>query len=197
MYREQYGEYAYWCWGVKGSFEPFCSSIGFQAHWDPVEPKFELRFHFSIFKNFICFLLSRKTKQTPCVLSVMAESEDSKGRRGIEAHGSLEPIGLHFFADKTKMFLYFSQVSVCNAVCVFFSVFFLICVQAENIRRQRGYTTVGDLEGCVHYKVGKTDSNLHHKNFSRMFFRFRLHETYPLDTSSSAFRPSTFRPGWR
>ena len=29
-----------------------------------------------------------------------------------------------FFADKTKMFLYFSQVSVCNAVCVFFSVFF-------------------------------------------------------------------------
>ena len=126
----------------------------------------------------------------------MAESEDSKGRRGIEAHGSLEPICLHFFADKTKMFLYFSQVSVCNAVCVFFSVFFfLICVQAENIRRQRGYTTVGDLEGCVHYKVGKTDSNLHHKNFSRMFFR--LHETYPLDTSSSAFRPSTFRPGWR
>ena len=103
-----------------------------------------------------------------------------------------------FFADKTKMFLYFSQVSVCNAVCVFFSVFFfLICVQAENIRRQRGYTTVGDLEGCVHYKVGKIDSNLHQKNFSRMFFRFRLHETYPLDTSSSAFRPSTFRPGWR
>ena len=197
MYREQYGEYAYWCWGVKGSFEPFCSSISFQAHWDHVEPKFELSFHFSIFKNFICFLLSRKTKQTPCVLSVMAESEDSKGRRGIEAHGSLEPICLHFLQIKRKCFCIFPR---CLSVMLYvfsFLFFFLICVQAENIRRQRGYTTVGDLEGCVHYKVGKTDSNLYHKNFSRMFFRFRLHETYPLDTSSSAFRPSTFRPGWR
>ncbi|PFX26822.1 Traf2 and NCK-interacting protein kinase [Stylophora pistillata] len=25
--------------------------------------------------------------------------------------------------------------------------------EAENLRRQKGYTTVGDLEGCVHYKV--------------------------------------------
>ena len=101
-----------------------------------------------------------------------------------------------FFADKTKMFVYFSQVSVCNALCVFFSVFFLICVQAENIRRQRGYTTVGDLEGCVHYKVGKTDSNLYHKNFSRMFFRFRLHETYP-PRYFVVRVSSAFRPGWR
>lgn len=126
----------------------------------------------------------------------MAESEDSKGRRGIEAHGSLEPICLHFSQIKRKCFCIFPR---CLSVMlyVFSFLFFLNCVQAENIRRQRGYTTVGDLEGCVHYKVGKTDSNLHHKNFSRMFFRLRLHETYPLDTSSSAFRPSTFRPGWR
>lgn len=37
---------------------------------------------------------------------------------------------------------------------IFFSM------QAENHRRQRGYTTVGDLEGCVHYKVGKSGAKL-------------------------------------
>ena len=33
-------------------------------------------------------------------------------------------------------------------------------MKAENHRRQRGYTTVGDLEGCVHYKVGESGAKL-------------------------------------
>ena len=35
------------------------------------------------------------------------------------------------FVDKTKMFLYFFQVSVCNAVCGFFFVFFNLCAGGE------------------------------------------------------------------
>ena len=37
---------------------------------------------------------------------------------------------------------------------------YFFSMKAENHRRQRGYTTVGDLEGCVHYKVGKSGAKL-------------------------------------
>ena len=40
MYREQYGEYAYWCQGVEG-YEGYClyifdkgKKLSFQSHWD-------------------------------------------------------------------------------------------------------------------------------------------------------------------
>ena len=55
----------------------------------------------------------------------MAESEDSKGRRGIEAHGSLEPICLHFSQIKRKCFCIFPRcLSVMLYVFSFLFFFF-------------------------------------------------------------------------
>ena len=50
---------------------------------------------------------------------------------------------------------------------IFFSM------QAENHRRQRGYTTVGDLEGCVHYKVGKSGAQLQLNPEAGQFAKFK------------------------
>lgn len=105
-----------------------------------------------------------------------------------------------FFADKTKMFLYFSQVSVCNAVCVFFSVFvfFFKFVCRRRISEGSEVTQQSVIWRDVFTtKLVRLIQIFTTRIFHECFSDFDYMKPTPLDTSSSAFRPSTFRPGWR